>query len=379
MKPVRILLSAINGYGYYYLKTLIDEVPESEARIAGVIDPDAARSGHYQWIQKKEIPVFDRIEDFFTAGYEADLTIISSPIQYHVPQSICALVNGSHVLVDKPAGSTTSSVKELIAISEKHQRWVEVGFQWSFSDGIQALKKDILNRKYGIPMRFKSICLWPRDYDYFNRNDWAGKLKDPAGHLVLDSIANNACAHFLHNLFFLAGDQMNTCARPQSTEAYLHRVYDIESFDTISMKIITDNDVELFFNASHATEKERHPEFHLEFSEGNVHYGGPGTKVIGTMKNGEIKEYNAPDETHQFQKMFRAIKAVNQPMEVVCPPEAALSQTMCINEIFESQVPVYTFDPEQIVTDEHRKYVKGLYEVMSSSYDNNPKPETRNP
>ena len=166
IKPARILLSAINGYGYYYLKALRDEVPESDAFVAGVVDPEAEKSSHFSWLSEEKIPVFDRIEDYFQSGYSADLTVISSPPQFHVSQAVIAINQGSQVLVDKPVGVTVDSVNELISIKDKTGLSVEVGYQWSFSNAIQNLKQDILTGIYGDPVRFKSICLWPRDNNY---------------------------------------------------------------------------------------------------------------------------------------------------------------------------------------------------------------------
>ena len=42
--PVSVLMVAIGGYGYYYLRTLLDEVDPARAVLAGVVDPDAWRS-----------------------------------------------------------------------------------------------------------------------------------------------------------------------------------------------------------------------------------------------------------------------------------------------------------------------------------------------
>ena len=53
-----------------------------------------------------------------------------------------------------------------------------IGYQWSYSEGIQSLKKDILTGRFGKPLRMKSMCLWSRDFSYFSRNNWAFRKKD---------------------------------------------------------------------------------------------------------------------------------------------------------------------------------------------------------
>ena len=42
--PVRVLMVAIGGYGYYYLQTLLEQVPAERAILAGVVDPEARAS-----------------------------------------------------------------------------------------------------------------------------------------------------------------------------------------------------------------------------------------------------------------------------------------------------------------------------------------------
>ena len=364
-------MSAINGYGYYYLKTLIEEVPESQAILVGVIDPEAQKSGHYPWIIQRNVPVFSRMEDFFRAGLSVDLTVISSPPQYHVSQAIIALSNGSNVLVDKPLGVNIKSVRELIVAAEKFQRWVEVGYQWTFSNAIQSLKKDILQGRYGRPTRFKTICLWPRDYNYYNRNSWAGRIVDPLGQAVLDSPANNACAHFLYNLFYLLGDEMGTSAMPQQIDSERYRAYRIENYDTITLRARTKKGTEVLFFASHVTENDRNPEFYLEFSKGVVQFGGTHSQIIGEFNEGNEINYGSPEDDHQFKKLFDAIKRVREPGPTICPPEAAIAQTICINQVQESKNPIINFPEELIIKKDDRRWVDGLGERMGKAYENN--------
>lgn len=366
--PVKVLMVAINGYGHYYLKTLIEEVPEEEAILAGVVDPEAQKSGYYSWIVEKGIPVFGSIEEYFKSGNRADLTVISSPPQFHIPQSIIALEYGSNVLVDKPVGISVESVKELIGVSEKYNKWVEVGYQWSFSKAIRELKKDIISGVYGKPEVFKTICLWPRPYDYFQRNGWAGGVNDPNGRMVLDSPANNACAHFLHNLLFLLGKDINSSAVPLSVEGTRYRAYDIENYDTISMRIHIDGGAEVLFYASHVTEAPRNPEFILEFQKGTVEFDGSAKQIIGRNDEGLLKNYGHPDDDHQFKKLFEAIRKVKEGGMDICPPEAAIAQTICINMIQESLDPIINFPDEIIVESEIGRWVKGLKEKIDIAY-----------
>ncbi|HBB90378.1 MAG TPA: hypothetical protein DC042_01260 [Bacteroidales bacterium] len=366
--PVRILASAISGYGYYYLKTLFEEIPESRACLVGVIDPTPEKSDYYSKILARGIPVYPEIEPFFLDGNRADLTVISSPIQCHVPQAISALKNGSNVLVDKPMSATVAEAEELIRIKNETGLFVEVGYQWSFSEAIQNLKRDLEAGEFGRPVRMKTICLWPRDYAYFSRNSWAGKILSPDGKVVNDSPANNACAHFLHNMFFVLGggprfrgDDNFNCVKS--------RAYDIENYDTVTLKTVAENGVELFFYASHATEHARNPEFVIECENAVISLNESTQGISATWSDGRIRNYGLPDDDHQFKKLYSAIQSVREAGIPVCPPEAAIFQTICIEKLQESPVEIVNFPIDLVVMEPGRRWVKGLYERMCHAYN----------
>jgi predicted dehydrogenase len=370
MAPVKLLLSAISGYGYYYLKTLLEEIPENQARISGVIDPQPVKSGYFNEIISRGIPVYPDMEAFFRDGNRVDLTVISSPLQFHVPQSVTALKNGSNVLVDKPVGVTPEEVKGLIGVKNHSGQWVEVGYQWSFSTAIRRLKRDILDGRFGRPIRMKTICLWPRTYEYFNRNNWAGKIRTGDGTLVLDSVANNACAHFLHNMFFLTGPAMNMSSAPESVNGQRFRAYDIENFDTVACRAVTHNGIEIFFYASHATEKTLSPSFIFEFDLATIRMDETTNGIVAELNDGTEIEYGHPDADHQFTKLFSAIGFCHNPGPSVCPPEAALAQTICINRLHALSQDIKTFPARIIATELDRRWVRGLGEKMQNAYQN---------
>lgn len=369
MNPVRILFSAISGYGFYYLKTLLEEIPEEQAIICGVIDPQPEKSGHFPEIIARGIPIYPDIESYFLDDNNADLTVISSPLQYHVPQSIVALKNGSNVLVDKPVGVSPGELKRLIAARNQTGRWVEVGYQWSFSEAIQNLKRDILNGKFGKPLRMKTLCLWPRPYAYFNRNAWAGRIWADDGNLVLDSVANNACAHFLHNMFFLTGPEMHLSSVPASVSGERWRAYDIQNYDTVVCRVITENGVEILFYASHSTENQVNPTFEFEFEKALIRLDEHSNGIVAVHADGTSINYGHPDADHQFKKLFQSIEKCRTPSPAICPPEAALSQTLCISSLHELPNEIRTFPARFVVIEKERRWVKGLGEKLLTAYN----------
>ncbi|MFO7693577.1 MAG: Gfo/Idh/MocA family oxidoreductase [Vicinamibacterales bacterium] len=343
--PVRVLMAAIGGYGYHYLKTLLDEVPAGRATLAGVVDPFAKESAAWPSVSALGVPVVDEVEAYFAAGHRADLVVVSSPIQFHVEQSVAALAAGSHVLCDKPLGATVPDVDRLAGARDRAGRFVMVGYQWSFSTAIQSLKRDLLAGRYGRPLRLATLCAWPRDAAYYRRNSWAGRLRDAAtGAWVLDSPANNAMAHFLHNALFVVGPDMARSALPAAVTAELARAYPIESADTAACRVLTEGGCEVLFLASHATGEPIEPRFRLECEGGVIVYGERDRHVVGTTEDGRVTDYGDPDATHQFRKLFAAIDHVRSPAgDILCGVETAAAQTACVVAMHESAPDIVRF------------------------------------
>ncbi|MDP8240528.1 MAG: Gfo/Idh/MocA family oxidoreductase [Candidatus Hatepunaea meridiana] len=369
-KPVSILMVAIGGYGYYYLKTLFEEIPSEKVRLCGIVDLLPERSGFYSEIIRRRIPIFSRIEDFYKNGYSADLVVISSPIHFHIPQCITALKNGSNVLCEKPVGATVQDVDELIRIRDESGKWVMIGYQWSYSRAIQSLKRDIMKGLFGKPLRLKTLCLWSRNDAYYQRNDWAGKIKDAEGRLILDSPANNAMAHYVHNMFYILGEETHLSTQPDKVTAELYRANPIENYDTIACRIHTDKGTELLFYASHAVFTDKGPMFNFEFEDAVISYGELSEDIIASDRRGNKKNYGSPDADHQFLKLFNAIESVHNPKPVICGPEAARSHTLCINAIQKSVPDIESFPQSIIKRDEIKKrwWIKGLDVVLYNCY-----------
>jgi len=366
--PVSVLICAIGGYGYYYLKTLLEEIPESKAIICGVVDPLAENSILYNEIVRRKVPVYNNIEDFYNKGKKADLVVISSPIHYHVRQALVALENDSHVLCDKPAGSTVQEVNKLIIARNKYGKTVNIGYQWSYTNAIQQLKKDILANKFGEPVLLKSLCFWPRGYDYYQRNEWAGRIISDDD-WIIDHPANNAFAHFIHNMLFLIGDDLSASASPASVAGELYKAYDIENGDTVACKILTNKGVPLLFYGSHVTEKEHEPVFEFEFKNARILLNKKTRDINAVLKDGSSINYGSPDKEHQFLKLFEAIDSVKNNNKPVCSLEAAIPQTICANGIQDSSTEISVFSNNLIINEKDRKWIRGLGENLLTCYN----------
>jgi predicted dehydrogenase len=370
---LKVLLVAIGGYGGNYANELLDN-PDKGACIAGVVDPKPESYKRFDEIRNMGVRICQSIDEFFEKE-TADLAVISSPIQFHRYQTLATLENGCNVLCEKPMCATVQEGIEMIEAGEKAGKVVAIGYQWSFSDAVQELKTDILNGILGRPRRLKTLVLWPRTHRYYNRNNWAGKMRDSGGKWVLDSVANNATAHYLHNMFFVVGNNLSSSACPVDVTAELYRANNIENFDTAIIKCKLDNKAEILYIASHAVSAFKGPEFCYEFENAAVKFGKETDgHIISYFKDGNTKSYGNPNKS-ELKKLWDTLDAVKENKDIACPPEAALAHTMCINGSQESMQMIKAFPTEMIklsesAADEEKvTYAQGLDDILEECYN----------
>lgn len=371
-KRVSVVLVGISGYGNLYLKELLSNQYES-VHLNGVVDIHPEKSEYYQEIIAREIPIYDSIEAYYDR-HQADLAIISTPIHLHKDQSCYCMNHGSNVLCEKPMTSNPEDIRIMKDTRNKTGKFLAIGFNWSFAPSTLDLKKDILDGKFGSPIRFKSMVQWPRNEAYYNRSSWAGKKYSPDGAMIFDSVANNATAHFVHHLLFLSGDQIDTSADLDTVTAELYRVNHIETFDTCAVQIKTKNDVDLFYYASHAVKENRDPCFQLEFEKATItyHSSDNSNDVVAVWKDGTEKTYEDPEQSHLI-KLPVCIDAIRTgDYQIPCGPEAASAHVKSIQAMHDS-VPNINIFPESSIhydTNKNQYWIENLGADLHQCYTN---------
>jgi predicted dehydrogenase len=369
-EPVSVVLVGISGMGQPYLETLLAGFSPGEVDLMAVVEPYPERSAYQDELRDRQIPILPTLASAYESQQVPDLVIICSPIHHHVSQISIALEQGSRVLCEKPIGATIQDAELLIKTMQRTNLWVMIGYQWSYSRAIQSLKQDIMRGMFGKPLRMKTLCFWPRDEAYYKRNDWAGRIRDNQGWWVLDSPANNAMAHFLHNLFYTLGEKTDRCAMPTEVTAELYRAYAIENYDTVACRAYTRDGAEILFYASHTTSDDLGPMFSLEFEQATVTYGEDADDIIATDRKGNTKHYGSPEAEHPLLKLFEAVQTIRESRAVICGLEASVAQTLCMNGIQESAPAIIDLPGSKINSDpeSNRMWVNNLLQELESCY-----------
>jgi len=380
-EPVSLVIVGVGGFGAVYIRELLEKKDGGLFRIAGAVDPQPNRCQQYIEMRAMGVPCFVSLTDFYR-NRMAELAILSSPIQWHRPQTCLALAKGSHVLCEKPAAATIQDVREMIAAEKAVARWVAVGYQWSFSSAVQALKKDVMSGLFGRAKRMKCLYLWPRDEAYYGRNDWAGKRRDADGAWVLDSPVQNAMAHDLHNMFYLLGKDADSSSGPVEVEAELYRANRIENFDTAAARVRTAEGVEILFFVSHASSEDKGPVVRFEFERAVVRCDSRTSGLWAEFPDGTRKDYGVPD-AEPMNKLWQSIAGVRDGTRPLCGLEAAAGQTLCMNGMQDSMPDIRDFPAGLVRTvegpgsrrlavetpGEKRRVVEGLDEALESCFE----------
>lgn len=118
-EPIRVSLI---GYGYVgktFHAPLIQSIPGLQLTVIGSSQPAKVLADY---------PEVKVISDPLQAATspDADLVVIASPNDSHVPLSIAALNAGKHLVVDKPFTITLQEAREVVALAKKQQRLLSV-------------------------------------------------------------------------------------------------------------------------------------------------------------------------------------------------------------------------------------------------------------
>lgn len=355
-----ILLVGVGGYGEYCMQMLTGWVLNEENRLVGVVDPFAEKSSWYGYLTENNIPVYAELSQFY-AEHTAGLALIVTPINLHREQTEYCLARGSHVLCEKPVAGSLEEALSMKAAAEKYGKKLGIGFQWSFSDAMNALKRDIADGVYGKPLFFKTYISWQRNAGYYGTSTWKGRRKNAKGEPINDCIITNATAHYLHNMFFI------TDSRTLEYKAVCKKAYDIETFDTCALWGRTDKDFEYLFLVSHVGERNVDPVLEYRFEKGTVYFeNNTADDLYAVMNDGTRIDYgevqsNAPSS----KKILYMIDAIKGKEDVRCTVDTVTPHlTLCLDII--EKTPATSFSS----TYEEDGFVRasGLCDLFEKAY-----------
>ncbi len=179
-----------------------------DAELVAIVDADESVRAEVE--QNHQVPFFTDATELYQSGIEIDVVNICTPNYLHAPQSIEALNNKCHVLVEKPMALTKKDAEQVVHLSLQVNRRVFCVMQNRYSPPSKWLKQILEEKRLGEIYLANVNCFWNRDSDYYKGGDpsyWKGKLALDGGTLFTQF------SHFIDMMYWLLGDIENINAR----------------------------------------------------------------------------------------------------------------------------------------------------------------------
>lgn len=343
MNSVRIVLISVGMFGRAYIEEMTRRDVGGE--IVGIVEPSEEAIRRCPTIAEKGWPVFRTVEEFY-AAHTADLAIIVSPIHLHTQMAIYCMQRGSHVLCEKPLCLTREDALRMADCSRKTGKFLAVGYQLNYNRDVLAMKKDILDGRFGKPLRLRVMHAYSRGAAYYARNNWAGHIL-VNGNEVFDSPFTNASAHNFQLMCFLLGPDMESACEVTGVEAELYRGNpNVENYDIAALRFATDVGAPLLYYTAHPhSVPEYGPVGVFEFEHATITYR-PGQRYKAVMDNGEVIDYGVIPPTNWMQKIDDCIACVRDGTHPLCTVASDLSHIDAVRMV--QQQPVTDVDPAHV-------------------------------
>lgn len=246
---LKVAIVGVGGWGEFHVRTMAEIAAEGLAEIVALVDPSPIALENVRGMAPDA-----RCHTGYAALWNAgslDAVVLAVPIPLHEEMAAEALKHGVHVLLEKPAVPLMSQWKRLSVLDEKRQ--VAVAFQRITSQSVRRAKELLVSGAVGELTAIEVHGIWPRGEWYYSRAGWAGQV-EWRGRPVLDGPATNALSHFVNDLMYLSGREIDSFGRPLEVCAELYRARDIPSYDTVCLSGALDGGASFFAGFSHAAE-----------------------------------------------------------------------------------------------------------------------------
>jgi predicted dehydrogenase len=130
----------------------------SDAAVAAVCDVNGPRAKEMG--SKYDCPAYDDYRDML-AKVELDAVIVATPNKFHAPQTIAALGQKKHVLVEKPMAGTRDEAKAMIQAAKKARRFLMVGQNQRLMPPHVKAREILDSGRLGKPLTFQTTFKHP--------------------------------------------------------------------------------------------------------------------------------------------------------------------------------------------------------------------------
>jgi len=364
-------LIGVSGFGATHYNDLLRQMERGTLRLlaATVInqEEEAEKCARLQALGVTLFTDYQAMSAQFQG--QIDLCFIPTSLHLHAPMAMAAMRAGANAFIEKPAAATIQDVRAMQACEKETGRFVAVGYQTMYAWETLWMKRAIVQKQIGELQAIKCRALWPRLDSYYARNGWAGRLM-VNNTWVLDSPFNNAVAHQLNMICFLAGSELTCSASLQSVEAELYRAHPIESTDTACLRVMTHENIPLYFLVTHCSEKTFGPEIIVRGDRGSIRWTTERVWIERADGTSEERECETGKGLRD-SIMAHLFKRLTDSQAFICDLSIAGTHTLGVNGAHESSA-IHTLDDELInrFPDDNsiKTVINGIDDVIAQSF-----------
>lgn len=241
-EPLRVAVAGLGGFAGSHHAALEILEARAECRVVATCDPDVpARGAEIERFHLAARGVMVLPDLAAMLDLSPDVVTLPTPIPLHAAQHAAVRAAGAFCYLEKPPTLWWPEYREMV---ERDGGTTQVGFNFVGDPFRQKLRERIQSGEFGPLHAATFLGLWPRGAEYYARNEWAGRLT-VGGRPVLDSCIGNAMAHYVQNLLFWTGQEV------EGVRAWLARAHPIESYDTAFVEATVAGGARLRIGATH--------------------------------------------------------------------------------------------------------------------------------
>ena len=270
---LNVAITGISGYGRTHYEDLLRRRDRGDVRILGAaVINQAEEAEKCAFLKSIGCQIFDSHAAMLSAlRGKLDLCFIPTGIDLHAEMAVSAMRAGANAFIEKPAAPVMQDISAMRQAERETSRKVWVGFQISCQEQIPKIRSFCHSPEFGVIKAIRGIGVASRNDSYYQRNQWAGKLKKN-GKWILDSPYNNAFAHYLH-LALLFSAPPDRIPEFRSVRAQLFRVNPgLECADNGSIHALSVDGIPVHFYTSHTPEKLNELRIAVDGEHGSVEW-----------------------------------------------------------------------------------------------------------
>lgn len=214
-----------------------------------------------------------------------ELVSIATESGLHAQIAIDCILQGIHVIIEKPMAMSMRDANEIIRLSEEKQVKVSACHQNRFNIAVQELRYALESGRFGKLSHGSIHVRWNRNINYYNQASWRGTWKQDGGALM------NQCIHGIDLLRWTFGGEIEEVYG--QIRQQFHNYLEAED---VGMAIIK------FKNGVIASIEGTTNVYPQNLEESLYVFGEKGTVKIGGKSTNNIDIWEFEDETEDDKK-----------------------------------------------------------------------------